>query len=216
MSHNTLHDWIEEEVPPVDSLESHRRVADWFVDHGHEFGVNRNSWPRTSTIEEETDHLRDTGVYTVLSNLTEIDLLAINKGADTGYVMNHRTVEQFHEIREREWVPVLDDEIDRFLGSVSPERGVGVATDGGPTPAAIALDAVDQDGASVARVLTNEDSDFERLKLYDTMVAAIQDSDEVEKTEEYGAMGFRSRPNKYALSEVATRVAKNSSLLDFS
>lgn len=188
-------------------------MAQWFFDHGH---LSRSeNWPRTSDIEEDTEHLMTTEVTTVLSNLVEVDILEKHSRSGRNYIRNHRLEKNFFDISSRDWVPYLDKEIERFFEAVEEEDSLAVA-DGGQTLLDAAKEALSDEPLTLREALLNHGDDFERLGWYDSVVEVIERDDDVEKPESFGAMGIRTIANKYALSDLATRITENQSMSDFS
>lgn len=156
-----------------------------------------------------------TEVTTVLSNLVKVEILEQHSRSGRNYIRNHRLEKNSFDIPSREWVPYLDTEIERFFEAIEEEASLTVA-DGGKALLDAAEDALADEPLPLREALLNHENDFERLSWYDSVVDAIERDDDIKKPESFGAMGIRTIANKYALSDLATRVMENQSMSDFS
>lgn len=188
-------------------------MVQWFYSKDHI--ASKEGWPRTSAVEDATEHLVENEVKTILDNLVEIEVLVEYDRAGQKYIRNHRTGQNFFAVSAMDWVPVLDDEIERLLTAIREQQAAAAITDGGPTLREVAEEAVADLTLSLEGELLEQEDDFDRLEVYDGVVNAIDRNDDVEKPDSFGAMGIRNVSNKYALSELATAMLENESLSDY-
>jgi hypothetical protein len=177
---------------------------------------------RTSQVSDGTEHRLDHQVRTCLDNLEEIEVLVQFDPPGSGrYIRHHRSGENFYDPSTREFVPLLEEDLSRFLDDLSsrtepPLQRTDGGDDQGEVPSetlrSVARDALDVDEKDVENALTSPDDPIERMILYDSVVKAIKDSDGVSRSRDYDEMGWRNSALRWTLSERAAHLQANQSL----
>lgn len=217
---NDIGDWIQTENEADDSVADQMTVARWFWKRG--ITTLQDQVARTSQVSEGTEHRLDHQVRTCLDNLEEIGILVQFDPPGSGrYIRHHRSGENFYDPSTREFVPLLEEDLSRFLDDLASRTEPPLQrTDGGDDEAemppetlrSVAREALDIEEEGVEDALTSPDDPIERMNRYDSVVKAIKDSEEVSRNRDYDQMGWRNSALRWALSERAAHIEANQSL----
>jgi hypothetical protein len=221
--HTTLEEWIRGENGEMPSCADQITTAYWFLDHNYTVNDD-NGEVRTNSVREKIDHRLDHEVRGVLGNLEEIGVLVeVPPPGSGGCIRHHRTDEVFFSPSEEEYVPYLDEEVNRFLDDMHAQEETLTlpTTDGGvdeptkPTKTlrSVAAEALDEDTLSVEDALTEPGDSFERMLRFDDVIKAVKRSDAVSRNGNYDEMGWRNFALKWTLSERGVRMERNESLV---
>jgi hypothetical protein len=219
-TYDDLEDWIRTENGNHDSLDDQVSVARWFWDRN--LTVVDDRVVRTSQVEEDVEHRLDHQVRTSLDNLEKIGVLVQFDPPGSGsYIRHHRTETNFYDPSARKFVPLLEEELSRFLDDLAsrPDQTPQVA-DGGSeeddelssTLRGVAANALGVARQGVESELTDPEDPIERMNRFDTVVKAIKNSEEVSRRRNYDEMGWRNSALRWCLSERAARMEGNQSL----
>jgi hypothetical protein len=218
-TYTNLEDWIRTENGGQDSVDDQITVARWFLNR--DITVVEDRVARTSQVQERVEHRLEHLVRTSLDNLEEIGVLGQFEPPGSGYyIRHHRSGENFYDPEAREFVPLLEEELSRFLNDLSsrPEARLEMA-DGGvddeepqQTLRVVAADAMDVDITEVERALTNPDDPIEQMNRLDSIVKSVKECEKVSRERNYDEMGWRNSALRWSLSERATHMEKNQRL----
>lgn len=216
-----LEGWIRTENEADDSVADQVTVAKWFWKR--DITTLQDRVARTSQVSEGTEHCLDHQVRTCLDNLEEIGVLVQFDPPGSGqYIRHHRSGENFYDPSSREFVPLLEEDLSRFLDDLGSrgepplqraDGGDDVAEVPPQTLRKVAGDALDVDEEDVESALTSPDDPIERMNRYDSVVKAIKDSDEISRNRDYDEMGWRNSALRWSLSERANHIEANKSLI---
>jgi len=206
-----IEDRIRSENGNQPSCEDQVYTAYWFLEN--EITAPEETVVRTNTVYDQIGHRLDHGVRTVLDNLEDINILERRAPPGGGsYIRHHRTGRNFFDPRAREWVPLLDEEVSRFIDDMNAQDTSAQAiADGGEdetedespiTLRSVAAEALDVEQHEVEEELT-EPEDVERMNNYDLVVGAIERNEEVSRNGNYDAMGWRNMAIRWTLSAAA-------------
>lgn len=218
-TYNNLEDWVRTENGGQDSVDDQITVARWFLNR--DITVVEDQVARTSQVQERVEHRLDHQVRTSLDNLEEIGVLAQFEPPGSGYyIRHHRSGENFYDPEAGEFVPLLEEELSRFLEDLSSRTEKRVEVAGGgvddeeslQTLRAVAADALDVDSIEVEDALTDLDDSIEQMNRFDSVVKAVKESVEVSRGRNYDEMGWRNSALRWSLSERATRMEEHQSL----
>lgn len=128
---NDIGDWIQTENEADDSVADQMTVARWFWKRG--ITTLQDQVARTSQVSEGTEHRLDHQVRTCLDNLEEIGILVQFDPPGSGrYIRHHRSGENFYDPSTREFVPLLEEDLSRFLDDLASRTEPPLQrTDGG-------------------------------------------------------------------------------------
>ena len=215
-----LEDWIRSENERDHSVADQVAVAKWFWKR--DITTLQDRVARTSQVSDGTEHRLDHQVRTCLDNLEEIEVLVQFDPPGSGrYIRHHRSGENFYDPSTREFVPLLEEDLSRFLDDLSSRTEPSLQrTDGGNDEAevpsetlrSVARDALDVDEEDVESALTSPDDPIECMNRYDSVVKAVKDSDDVSRNRDYDEMGWRNSALRWTLSERAAHLQANQSL----
>jgi hypothetical protein len=215
-----LEDWIRTENEEDDSVADQVTVAKWFWKR--DITTLQDRVARTSQVSEGTEHRLDHQARTCLDNLEEIGILVQFDPPGSGrYIRHHRSGENFYDPSTREFVPLLEEDLSRFLDDLASRSEPPLQrADGGDDEAEVpsqtlrivARDALNVDEEDVRSALTSPDDPIERMNRYDSVVNAIKDSDDVSRNRDYDEMGWRNSALRWSLSERAAHLQANQSL----
>jgi hypothetical protein len=218
-TYNNLEDWIRTENEGQDSVNDQIIVARWFLNR--DITVVEDRVARTSQVQERVEHRLEHLVRTSLDNLEEIGVLAQFEPPGSGYyIRHHRSGENFYDPEAREFVPLLEEELSRFLDDLSSrseerlEMADGGVDDGEPpkTLRGVAADAMDVGATEVESALTDPDESIEQMNRFDSVVKAVKENEKVSRGRDYDEMGWRNSALRWSLSERATHMEENQSL----
>lgn len=232
-----LTEHIDEENGSHGSVESQKTIAETFVEA--DIAENRDTWVRTSELEERVGDDIDHDVRLCLEHLEEAGVVVRKASGNRTFVRHERTEKNIfgNPKEDARFRGLLTTEIDRLLDDLEPsshaggskpekedeEGEEGSETGSEPTRRAVVADALSNKGSidvapsasEVASVFDEDEDDVDRMDRLDTAVQAIQDHDSVEKTGEYEPMGWRNAATKWAMAETWYRRATHHSLSDF-
>jgi len=217
---DNIEDWIRAENEADDSVADQVTVAKWFWKR--DITTLQDRVARTSQVSDGTEHRLDHKVRTCLDNLEEIGVLIQFDPPGSGqYIRHHRTGENFYDPSSRDFVPLLEEDLSRFLDDLASRTEPPLQrADGGDSEAEVSLEtlrciageALDIDEGDVESALISPDDPIERMTRYDSVVKAIKDSDVVSRNRDYDEMGWRNSALRWALSERAAHLQANQSL----
>lgn len=182
----------------------HRMLADDVVAAG-------DTRLRTSQVEDEYDHYLEHQTSGVLDRLE--DLYVVEKFEPSGgrsFIWNERTDEMFFTPEADGFAESFSEEQSRLIEDLEPRPAdestetIEAAADGGRlTRREVVADELSVPESLVEQTLTGPRDLVDQMNLFDGAVQAIESHDDVEKGSNYGAMGWRNRANRWAVSEYA-------------
>jgi len=220
---------IEQENGTHGSVESQKIIAKHLVDNG--IAEHHGRERRTSEIADEVGDDIDHGVGLCLKHLGEAEVVSKHGGNST-YIHHERTDESFFgEPGGEKFRELLCTEIERLCDDLEPvecvdssdqsteaddetEEKTRRATVAEALSASGSID-VAPDPSGVEAVFDATVNNVSRMERLDVAVRAIEEHDEVKKTDEYGRMGWRNAANKWTMTEEWYKQATNHSLSDF-
>jgi|APHM01.1.fsa_nt_gi hypothetical protein len=229
MTRKQVLDHIEQENRSHGSVESQKTVAEYFLDNG--IAEHHGRERRTSEIEDEIGQDIDHDVGLCLKHLEAAEVVSEHGGNST-YIHHERTDEWFFGGPGGEkFTRLLRTETERLCDDLEPVECVDSSdrsvegddkTDEKTRRTTVAEALSDSgsidvapDPSGVEAAFDTTVDDVSRMERLDVAVRAIEEHDEVEKTDEYGRMGWRNAANKWAMTEEWYKQATNHSLSDF-
>lgn len=234
--YDDIEEWIRNE-DAGECLDDQVQTGYWFWDN--DVTEPEDRWKRTTQVEDALEEDLEHGIRRVLQHLVDIEVLELKPGGENRYIRNHREEDNYWSPDQEGCVDAVIEEITRFLLDIRDQEQSLQPTvaDGGseedPTLREVAADALDVTPDELVWELTGTiefidevpeadsedqlalDDPVERMNRYDKAVGAVMDHEEVERSRDYGAMGFRNQPNRYTLSGRAAIIEENASLSDF-
>ena len=218
----TIEEWIRSEHTHQPSCEDQILAAYWFFDQGITATSEKNA--RTSTVEEQIEHRLDHQVRGILDNLEELGVLGqVPRPGSGRYIRNHRTEQNFYDPASREFVPLLDEEISRFIEDMqnqdqeqllpTPDGGDSEEEEPSKTLRTVAASALDINPPTVEDELTGTADPVERMNRYDPVLSAVKRNDDVSRNGDYDEMGWRNMALRWTLTERAVRIEENESIV---
>ncbi|MFC6975098.1 hypothetical protein ACFQL1_11190 [Halomicroarcula sp. GCM10025709] len=218
-TYDTIEGWIRDENEGHDSVEDQVDAAYWFWDRN--ITIPKDRVARTSQVDEHIAHRLDHQIRTSLDNLEDIGVLAQLDPPGSGqYIRHHRTETNFYDPSTRDFVPLLEEDMSRFLDDLAnrTEQELQIADggeDGDDIPETlrdVAAEALDVDAQNVEKTLTNPSDPVVRMNRYDSVVNAIKENERVSRNRNYDEMGWRNSALRWSLSERAAHIEANHSL----
>jgi len=217
MGYETAEEKIRKEHSHHPSVDDQVVLLKWLVTQGlHE---NEDEWTRKRPIERSIGDKVDTQIQTLLDNLEDLNLVE-KKDLQGGrsFIRSERTDRLFFAPGD-EFRQLLAEEVSRLLDDIQDQDGDdsddetprltafadggGNEDDGETTLRDVAAEALDVDPPDVEEAVTTPADPVDRMKNYDTAVAQIEQSDDVERGRDYDRLGWRNRANRWALSSHA-------------
>ncbi len=206
---DSVDELIEEEHGHMPSSEDQKTLYHRMVDDG--VVSTSDERLRTAEVEDKYGPYLDHQTSSVLDNLENLDI--VDKFEPTGgrsFIRNERTDEMFFTPEADGFIESFEEEQSRLIGDLEPlpseetAKSVEATADGGyPTRREVVAEELSVPESLVEQTLTGPQDIVTQMGLFDDAVGAIEDHDEVEKESEYGAMGWRNRANRWAVSEYA-------------
>ena len=217
----TIEEWIRSEHSHQPSCEDQIRAAYWFLDQDITDINGKNA--RTSAVEDGIGHRLAHQIRGILDNLEELGVLEqVPRPGSGRYIRNHRTGENFYDSRSWEFVPLLDEEISRFIEDMQnqeqeeplPTPDGGDSGNGEPpeTLRTVAASALGVEPPMVENELTGPADPIERMNRYDAVLSAIKRNDAVSRNGDYDKMGWRNMALRWTLTERAVRIEENEAI----
>jgi hypothetical protein len=212
MKNETLEEWIRAENGDLPSVDDQVWLAQWakrrelFVDHDEVL--------RTKQIKETAQESVDYNPETLLHNLEEIGVFEkVEPQGNRSFIRSERTGEAFFTPDDDEFPPLLAEEISKLLEDIQNEQVAVPITDGGTeedpeTLRSIAAEALEVKPEMVEEEITQYSDPVKRMDRYETVVEAIIESDEVQRSGNYDLIGWRNAANRWGLSKRAELIAK--------
>ena len=217
----TIEEWIRSENSHQPSCEDQILTAYWFFNQ--DIADSREENARTSAVEEKIGHRLGYQVRGILDNLEELGVLEqVPRPGSGRYIRNHRTEQNFYDPASREFVPLLDKEISRFIEDMqnqeqeqplpTPDGGDSEEEEPPETLRTVAASALDVNLPMVKDKLTGPADPVERMNRYDTALSAVKRNDDVSRNGDYDEMGWRNMAIRWTLTERAVRIEENESI----
>lgn len=202
------------------SVDDQITVGEWFEKDCYTEPDGRKA--RTSTVKESIGERLNHQVKRILENLEDIDILKRTDPPGSGrYIRHERSGSNFfppftEDRREMEFLykedrtHLMEDIRAQQSGQ---EKNPRVVRDGGEkTVGDIASEILKVPISQIEAELLRSEDLIERIALYDEVVSAIAAEDRVNRSGEYGQMGWRNASIKWSLTQTETRRERNQSL----
>lgn len=217
----TIEKWIRSEHNHQPSCEDQILTVYWFLNQ--DITDASEKYTRTRTVEDEIEYRLDHQVRGVLDDLEELGVLRQLPLPGSGkYIRNHRTEKNFYDPGSREFVPLLDEEIFRFIDDMqiqekeqpplTPDSGNSEEEMPPKTLRTVAASALNIEPSMVGMKLTGPTDPIERMNRYDTVLSVVKKNDAVSRNGDYDEMGWRNMALRWTLTERAVRMEENESI----
>ncbi|ELY41175.1 hypothetical protein [Natronorubrum sulfidifaciens] len=206
---DSVNELIKEQHGHMPSLEDqktlyHRMSADDVVS-------TSDTRLRTTQVEDEYDHYLEHQTTGVLGNLEDLNVVEkFEPSGGRSFIWNERTDEMFFTPEADGFAESFKEEQSRLIDDLEPrptddsaETIEAAADDGRLTRREVVADELSVPESRVKQTLTGPRDLVDQMDLFDGAVQAIESHDDVKKGSNYGAMGWRNRANRWAVSEYA-------------